>query len=241
LSKVGITSGRAFSQIPVSGSCQISDVSTLPASSVSTIGSFSSTAAKRPRLDDIRWAAEAEDAADALIFLYRHAYYLAIEAKGEVDEHRRFQLLNKAEEIRNLAELIVAKNRHGPTGTIHAFCDLAVNRFAGSADELVVTDRASAVETIAGTTYTQIAADATKWKRTTNASAVTITIDANVNAAGNEITFSQGGAGQITFVAGAGLTLSSRGAALKSAGQYAVCGVKFISATEATLFGDITA
>ena len=99
----------------------------------------------------------------------------------------------------------------------------------------------AAIEEIAGTTYTQVAADHKKWKRTINASAVTITIDASVNAAGDEITFSQGGAGQITFVAGAGMTLNARGAALKSAGQYAVCGVKFISATEATLFGDISA
>ncbi len=65
---------------------------------------------------------------------------------------------------------------------------------------IAATGGGAAIETIAGTTYTQVAADATKWKRTTNASAVTITIDANVNAAGDEITFSQGGAGQITFV-----------------------------------------
>lgn len=98
------------------------------------------------------------------------------------------------------------------------------------------------VESITGTTYVQIAADKSKWKRTTNASPVAITIAANVNAATDEITFSQGGAGQITFAAGGGMTLNPRGGtALKSAGQFAVCGVKFFSATEATLFGDITA
>ncbi len=98
----------------------------------------------------------------------------------------------------------------------------------------------AAIEEIAGTTYTQVAADHKKWKRTTNGSAVTITIDASINAAGDEITFEQAGAGTITFAAGAGMTLNSRGAALESAGQYAVCGVKFVSPTEATFFGDIT-
>lgn len=97
----------------------------------------------------------------------------------------------------------------------------------------------AAIEEIAGTAYTAAAADAGKWKRTSDAGAVTITIDANVHGAGDEISFEQGGAGQITFVAGAGMVLNARGGALKSAGQHAVCGLKFVSPTEATLFGDI--
>lgn len=100
----------------------------------------------------------------------------------------------------------------------------------------------SEVENITGTAYTQVAGDAGKWKKTTNASAVEIAIEANVNAANDEITFSQGGAGVITFVeASSAMTLNSRGAAFSSAGQYSVIGIKFISATEAVLFGDITA
>lgn len=97
----------------------------------------------------------------------------------------------------------------------------------------------SAVEEVAGTIYTQVAADSGKWKRTTNGAAVAITIDANVNKARDEITWEQGGAGLVTFAAGAGMTLTSRGGALASAGQHAVMGVKFRSPTEATLFGDI--
>ena len=68
---------------------------------------------------------------------------------------------------------------------------------------------------------------------------VTITIAANINAAEDEITFQQGGAGQITFAAGAGLTLTTSGT-LASGGQGAVVGIKFLSAIEAALFGQTT-
>ena len=102
-----------------------------------------------------------------------------------------------------------------------------------------VTGSGSPVEDVTGTAYTAVAADGAKWKRTTDAGGVTVTIDANVHAAGDEITFEQAGAGPITFAAGAGMTLNARGGVLTSAGQFAVCGLKFVSATEATLFGDI--
>lgn len=110
-----------------------------------------------------------------------------------------------------------------------------------AADEVGTGDGGggAVIEDITGTAYTAAAADAGKWKRTTDATAVTITIDANVHSANDEITFLQGGAGAMTFAAGAGLTLNSRGGVLPSAGQFAVCGVKFLSATAAILFGDI--
>ena len=97
----------------------------------------------------------------------------------------------------------------------------------------------SPIEEVAGTAYTAVAADAGKWKRTTDASAVAITIDADEHAAEDEIIFEQAGAGTVTFSAGAGMTLNSRGGLLASAGQFAVCRLKVISATEATVFGDL--
>jgi Phage tail repeat like len=63
-----------------------------------------------------------------------------------------------------------------------------------------------------------------------------VTIEANVNAANDEITFQQGGAGAISFLAGAGMTLSTS-RTLVSGGPGAVVGIKFLSATEATIFG----
>ncbi len=76
------------------------------------------------------------------------------------------------------------------------------------------------VETIAASTYSQVAADNLKFKRTTSTSTVTVTIEANVNAANDEIT-QQGGDGQIALQAGAGMTLTTSGT-LVSGGPGAV-------------------
>ena len=55
------------------------------------------------------------------------------------------------------------------------------------------------IETVAGTTYTVALGDVSKYKETTNAAAVTITVDGTTGfSAGDEIFFEQGGAGAIT-------------------------------------------
>ncbi|HAJ96555.1 MAG TPA: replicative DNA helicase [Ruminococcus sp.] len=56
---------------------------------------------KRPILADLRESGSIEQDADIVMFLYRDAYY------------------NKASENPNIAECIIAKNRHGETGTIN--------------------------------------------------------------------------------------------------------------------------
>ena len=85
----------------------------------------------------------------------------------------------------NVAHVFTPLIRYPPsTGVAATFTPAAHTHGAAEID-------GAAIETIAGTTYTQVAADHKKWKRTTNGSAVTITIDASVNAAGDEITFEQ--------------------------------------------------
>ena len=55
---------------------------------------------KRPMLSDLRESGAIEQDADEVLFLYREDYY------------------NKETEKQNIAECIVAKNRHGETGTV---------------------------------------------------------------------------------------------------------------------------
>ena len=63
---------------------------------------------KRPMLSDLRESGSIEQDADTVIFIYRDEYYMDAGDKSKVD-------LTKAP----VAEIIVAKNRHGSTGTVY--------------------------------------------------------------------------------------------------------------------------
>jgi hypothetical protein len=69
-------------------------------------------------------------------------------------------------------------------------------------------------------------------------SAVTVTI-ANVLTVGQRIDFLQDGAGQITFAAGSGATIQSKGAKLKTAGQYSAVSIICVSSGQYRLIGDL--
>lgn len=97
------------------------------------------------------------------------------------------------------------------------------------------------VESISGTTYTLVAGDQRKWKRTTNGAAVSVTIDTGILSANDEVVIGQDGAGQVTIIQGGGMTLQSLGGNLASAGQYGVIRIKFISTSVATVYGDLIA
>jgi len=74
-----------------------------------------------------------------------------------------------------------------------------------------------------GTTYTLVAGDSGKLVTMTNGSSSTLTIPPSVFAAGEQINIAQLGLGQVTFAAGAGVTIVSIGASVaapKIAKQY---------------------
>lgn len=68
---------------------------------------------KRPRLSDLRDSGAIEQDADVVMFLYREEVY------------------KTTEENRNLADLIIAKQRNGPTGTVLLHWNKAATRFSG--------------------------------------------------------------------------------------------------------------
>jgi C4-dicarboxylate-specific signal transduction histidine kinase len=82
-----------------------------------------------------------------------------------------------------------------------------------------------AINAQTGTTYTTVLTDDGKLITCSNASAIRVTIPPNSSVAygiGTQINFAQLGAGTVTITAGAGVTLNSAGAKLKTDAQYAV-------------------
>ena len=72
---------------------------------------------KKPQLSDLRESGSIEQDADVVMFVYREAYYLqGKEPRPATVEHAEWQA--KMNEVSHLAELIIGKQRHGPTGNI---------------------------------------------------------------------------------------------------------------------------
>ena len=68
----------------------------------------------RPQLADLRESGSIEQDADIVLMLYREDYYSADESDRDDDDEER---------IANQVEIIVAKNRHGPTKTVYLAWD----------------------------------------------------------------------------------------------------------------------
>jgi replicative DNA helicase len=72
---------------------------------------------KQPQLADLRESGSIEQDADVVMFVYREAYYLERKQPklGSI-EHAEWQ--SKMNDVNSLADIILGKQRHGPTGTI---------------------------------------------------------------------------------------------------------------------------
>ena len=94
-----------------------------------------------------------------------------------------------------------------------------------------------------GTTYTLVAADLGKLVTTSNASAVTVTIPPSVFSAGNQINVQSIGVGLTSFVAGAGVTITSTGATAAAPvlrARYSACTIICTASNVFTVVGDLS-
>ena len=72
---------------------------------------------KKPLLSDLRESGSIEQDADVVMFVYREAYYLERkEPQPATVDHAEWQ--SKMNDIANRAEIIIGKQRHGPTGNV---------------------------------------------------------------------------------------------------------------------------
>jgi replicative DNA helicase len=91
---------------------------------------------KRPQLADLRESGSIEQDADVVMFVFREQYYLERaepmqrpeETKERYDE-RHTTWRERCERAYNKAEVIVAKQRHGPIGSVSLFFDGNYTRF----------------------------------------------------------------------------------------------------------------
>ena len=88
---------------------------------------------KRPQLSDLRESGSIEQDADVVMFVYREEYYLRNkEPKPGTLEYTQWE--TDMNEARGKAEVIIAKQRHGPTGTIGLAFQGEFTRFSDLAE-----------------------------------------------------------------------------------------------------------
>jgi replicative DNA helicase len=95
---------------------------------------------KRPQLSDLRESGSIEQDADVVLFVYREEYYLANkEPRPGTPEHEKWR--TDMDLAHGKAEVIIGKQRHGPTGTVDLQFDGSVTRFSDLSPDGQLPDR----------------------------------------------------------------------------------------------------
>jgi replicative DNA helicase len=87
---------------------------------------------KRPQLSDLRESGSIEQDADVVLFVFREEYYLKNkEPRPGTEEHVAW--MNEMERAHGRAEVIIGKQRHGPTGMVELQFEAELTRFGNLA------------------------------------------------------------------------------------------------------------
>ena len=87
---------------------------------------------KRPQLSDLRESGSIEQDADCVMFVYRESYYLGrAEPREGTEEHLKWQ--EDMDRLRNQAEVVIGKQRHGPIGIVKLSFDADTTKFGNLA------------------------------------------------------------------------------------------------------------
>jgi replicative DNA helicase len=84
---------------------------------------------KRPQLSDLRESGSIEQDADVVMFVFREEYYHQMRKPTEANREKFAEWLAEGERVQGKAEVIIGKQRHGPTGTVELQFDAEVTRF----------------------------------------------------------------------------------------------------------------
>jgi replicative DNA helicase len=90
---------------------------------------------KRPQLSDLRESGSIEQDADVVMFIFREEYYVqrAEPSITKVEEHQKWQDL--MDQVQGIGEVIIGKQRHGPTGLVRLQFTGEFTRFSDLADD----------------------------------------------------------------------------------------------------------
>jgi replicative DNA helicase len=95
---------------------------------------------KRPQLSDLRESGSIEQDADVVMFVYREEYYLANkEPRAGTPEYAKWQ--TDLELAHGKAEVIIGKQRHGPTGTVELHFEASLTRFGDLSQDGQIPER----------------------------------------------------------------------------------------------------
>ena len=88
---------------------------------------------KRPQLSDLRESGSIEQDADVVMFVFREEYYLS-RKKPTGNDDKTAEWEKAMGKVANLAEVIIAKQRHGPIGTVQLHFEGRLTKFSDLAD-----------------------------------------------------------------------------------------------------------
>lgn len=94
---------------------------------------------KRPQLADLRESGSIEQDADAVLFVFREEYYLKNRMPKEGTEEF-FKWQAEIDSVHGIAEVIIGKQRHGPTGTVKLQFEDHLTRFSNLADPAMMPE-----------------------------------------------------------------------------------------------------
>jgi replicative DNA helicase len=96
---------------------------------------------KRPQLSDLRESGSIEQDADVVMFVFRQEYYDMMQKPSDRDADKMAEWQIKMDKSHGKAEVIIGKQRHGPTGTVELSFQADVTRFGNLADEDKLPER----------------------------------------------------------------------------------------------------
>ncbi len=89
---------------------------------------------KRPQLSDLRESGSIEQDADVVLFVFREEYYVKNMEPRDPNDPKYPEWESIMEKVKGTADVIIAKQRHGPTGTVKLAFQAEFTRFADLAD-----------------------------------------------------------------------------------------------------------